>query len=85
MIYYYYLGGLFISGGLRPLPKWPIASAGPTPMLATEVMRYGPFQLGTNFPHARFFAVRSTFLNTKSLGVNGLNLTLVSYPYLSLC
>ena len=22
-------GGLFISGGLRPLPKWPIALAGP--------------------------------------------------------
>ena len=22
-------GGPFISGGLRPLPKWPIASAGP--------------------------------------------------------
>ena len=22
-------GGLFISGGLRPLSKWPIASAGP--------------------------------------------------------
>ena len=21
-------GGLFVSGGLRPLPKWPIASAG---------------------------------------------------------
>ena len=21
--------GLFINGGLRPLPKWPIASAGP--------------------------------------------------------
>ena len=29
IIYYYYLGASFISGGLRPLPKWPIASAGP--------------------------------------------------------
>ena len=25
--------GLFIRGGLRPLPKWPIASAGPAHQL----------------------------------------------------
>ena len=41
--------------------------------------------LGPNFPHAGFFAVSKTFLNTKSPGANGLNLTFESYPYLSLC
>ena len=48
-------------------------------------MRYGPFQLGPNFPHARFFAVPKVFLNTKSSNANGLNLTLASYTFLSLC
>ena len=45
------------------------------PILATEVIRYGPSQLGPNFPHAGFFAVPTTVLNTKSLGANGLNFT----------
>ena len=31
-------------------------------MSATKVMRYGPSQLGPNFPHAGFFAVPKTFL-----------------------
>ena len=78
-------GGLFISGGLRPLPKWPIVSASPARMPATEVMRYGRFQLGPNFPHAGFFAVHRTFLNTESLGANGLSFILASYPCLNLC
>ena len=47
-------------------------------MLATEVMRYGFSQLGLNFPHAEFFAVPKTFLNTKSPGTNGLSFTLAS-------
>ena len=48
-------------------------------------MRYGISQLGPNFPHNGFFVVPKTFLNTKSLGANGLSFMLVSYPYLSLC
>ena len=55
------------------------------PIPATEVIRYGPSLLGPNFPHAGFFAVPTTFLNTKCPGVNGLNLTLELYPYLSFC
>ena len=41
-------------------------------------MRYGPSQLGPNFPHAGFFAVPKTFLNTKSSGANGLSFTFAS-------
>ena len=48
------------------------------PIPATEVMRYGPSQLGPNFPYAGFFAVPRTFLNTKSPGTNGLSFTLAS-------
>ena len=47
-------------------------------MPATEVMQYGPSQLGPSFPHAGFFAVPKTFLNTKSPGTNGLSFTLMS-------
>jgi len=49
-------------------------------MPATEVIRYDPSQLGPNFPHAGFFAVPTTFLNTKYLGANGLNFTLNNIP-----
>ena len=28
-------GGLFVSGGLRPPPRWPIASAGPAYILTS--------------------------------------------------
>jgi len=52
-------------------------------MPTIKVMRYGPSQLGPNFPHAGFFAVVTTFLNTKSPGAKGLNLKLESYPYMS--
>ena len=48
-------------------------------------MRYGHSQLGPNFPYDGFLAVPKTFLNTKSPGASGLNFTLASYPYLSLC
>ena len=48
-------------------------------------MWYGPSQLGPNFPQTGFLAVPKTFLNTKFLGASGLNFTLASYPYLSLC
>ena len=53
-------------------------------MPATEVIRYDLSQLGPNFPYAGFLAVPTTFLNTKSLGANGLNFTFESYPCLSL-
>ena len=36
-------------------------------------MRYGPFQLGPNFPQAGFLVFPTTFLNTKSPGTNGLS------------
>ena len=48
-------------------------------------MRYGPSQSGLNFPYAGFLVMSKTFFNTKSLGASGLNFTLASYPYLSLC
>ena len=41
--------------------------------------------ISPNFYHARFFAIPTTFLSTKSLGANGLSLTLVSCTYLSFC
>ena len=34
--------------------------------------------LGPNFPHAGFFVVPKTFLNTKSPGASGLSFTLAS-------
>ena len=40
------------------------------PILATEVMRYGPSQLGPSFPHFRFLAAPRTFLNTKSPSIS---------------
>ena len=52
---------------------------------AIEVIWYDPSQLGPNSPQARFFVVPKTFLNSKSLGANGLNLTFESYPCLSFC
>ena len=36
---------------------------------ATKVIRYGPSQLGPSFPYVGFFAIPSTFLNTKSLAL----------------
>ena len=48
-----------------------------------EVVLYGPSQLGPSFSQVGFFAVPTIFLNTRSLGANGLNLTPLSYPCLS--
>ena len=44
-----------------------------SPITATDVMRYGPSQLGPSFPYAGFLAVPKTFLNT-----SGLSFTLAS-------
>ena len=45
---------------------------------ATDVMRYGPSQLGLNFSQAGFLVFPKTFLNTKSPGANGLSFTFIS-------
>ena len=39
-------------------------------------MRYGPSQLGPNFPHTGFFVVPRIFLNTKFPSANSLSFTL---------
>ena len=48
------------------------------PIPATEVMRYGPSQLGPSFLHVGFFTMPRAFLNTKSPYANGLSFTLAS-------
>ena len=57
-------GGLFISGGLRPLPKWPIASAGtdspknpPSPILTVTT---SPHRANLYHPDHTFLLVQIT-------------------------
>ena len=45
---------------------------------ATDVIRYGPSQLGPNFPQVGFLVFPTSFLKTKSPGANGFNFTFIS-------